>query len=73
MARYPVSLYPGWLRLLLTWVIPVGIITTVPAGVLTGVTSVKMLAGMIVLAIALMIAASALFRFGLRHYKSASS
>ena len=39
MARYPLGLYPGWLRLVLTWVIPVGIITTVPAGALTGVTS----------------------------------
>jgi hypothetical protein len=24
MARYPVGLYPGWLRLALTWVVPVG-------------------------------------------------
>jgi ABC-2 type transport system permease protein len=73
MARYPLGLYPGWLRLLLTWVIPVGIITTVPAGMLTGVTSPTMLAGMLALATVLMTAASALFRFGLRHYKSASS
>ena len=73
MARYPLGLYPGWLRLLLTWVIPVGIITTVPAGTLTGVTSTGMLAGMIAFAVALTIASSAFFRFGLSHYKSASS
>jgi ABC-2 type transport system permease protein len=73
MARYPLGLYPGWLRLLLTWVIPVGIITTVPAGAITGETSNAMLAGMIGLAALLIIAASALFRYGLRHYKSASS
>jgi ABC-2 type transport system permease protein len=73
MARYPLGLYPGWLRLLLTWVIPVGIITTVPAGTLSGVTSPKMLAGMIAFAIVLVFASSAMFRFGLRHYKSASS
>ena len=73
MARYPLGLYPGWLRLLLTWVIPVGIITTVPAGTLTGVTTPAMLAGMIALAVALIIASSALFRFGVSHYKSASS
>ena len=24
MARYPLGLYPGWLRLVLTWIIPVG-------------------------------------------------
>jgi ABC-2 type transport system permease protein len=73
MARYPLGLYPGWLRLLLTWVIPVGIITTVPAGTLSGVTSPEMLAGMIAFAAVLIFASSALFRFGLRHYKSASS
>ncbi len=73
MARYPLGLYPGWLRLLLTWVIPVGIITTVPAGVLTGVTSTRMLGGMVFFAVVSINAASALFRFGLRHYKSASS
>jgi ABC-2 type transport system permease protein len=73
MARYPLGLYPGWLRLVLTWVIPVGIITTVPAGALTGATSSTMLAGMIALAVALVFAASGLFRLGLRHYKSASS
>ncbi len=73
MARYPLGLYPGWLRLLLTWVIPVGIITTVPAGTLTGATSTGMLAGMVAFAAALVIAASALFRFGVKHYKSASS
>jgi ABC-2 type transport system permease protein len=73
MARYPLGLYPGWLRLVLTWVIPVGIITTVPAEILTGNLSYGMLAGMVGLALVLLIAASALFRFGLRRYKSASS
>jgi ABC-2 type transport system permease protein len=73
MARYPLGLYPGWLRLLLTWVIPVGMITTVPAGALTGVTSTSMLACMVAFAAVLILASSALFRYGLRHYKSASS
>ena len=73
MARYPVGLYPGWLRLVLTWVVPVGIITTVPAQALTGAISVEMLAGSVGLAAALLIGASALFRFGLSRYASASS
>jgi len=42
-------------------------------GTLTGVTSAGMLAGMIAFAVTLTFASSALFRFGLRHYKSASS
>lgn len=73
MARYPLGLYPGWLRLVLTWIIPVGVITTIPVGMLTGTATPAALAGMVGLAIILDIAASALFRYGLKQYKSASS
>lgn len=73
MARYPVGLYPGWLRLVLTWVIPVGLITTVPAEALTGALRPEMLAITLVVAAALVIGASMLFRVGLRRYASASS
>ena len=73
MARYPVGLYPGWLRLVLTWVVPVGIMTTVPAQALTGELSVGMLIGSVALAAAMLVGASALFRAGLRRYGSASS
>jgi ABC-2 type transport system permease protein len=73
MARYPVGLYPGWLRLVLTWVVPVGVMTTVPAQALTGELSAGMLIGSVALAAALLIGASALFRSGLRRYASASS
>lgn len=73
MARYPVGVYPGWLRLVLTWVIPVGLMTTVPAQALTGDLPPGLLAGSTGLAAALLAAASALFRAGLRRYASASS
>ena len=73
MARYPVGLYPGWLRLVLTWVVPVGIITTVPAQALSGALDPATLAGAVLLALALTAGASALFGFGLRRYASASS
>jgi ABC-2 type transport system permease protein len=73
MARYPVGLYPGWLRLVLTWVIPVGVMTTVPAQALTGEISAGALIGGVALAAAMLVGASALFRFGLRRYASASS
>ena len=73
LARYPLGLYPGWLRLVLTWVVPVGVMTTVPAQALTGTLPLGMLAGSLALAAVLLIGASALFRFGLRRYASASS
>ena len=73
MARYPVGLYPGWLRLVLTWVIPVGIITTVPAQALSGDLPGGMLAGVIALAAALCLASSLVFRRAMKRYASASS
>ena len=73
MARYPVALYPGWLRLVLTWIVPVGIITTVPVQALTGRLDGLTLPGSITISVGLLLGASALFRVGLRRYESASS
>ncbi|MBN1965758.1 MAG: ABC-2 family transporter protein [Anaerolineae bacterium] len=73
MARYPVGMYPGWLRLALTWIMPVGIITTVPAQALTGDLSGSLLVGALIFAVASVAGASALFGAGLRRYASASS
>ena len=73
MARYPVGLYPGWLRLVLTWVVPVGLMTTLPAQVLAGRWQTSLLAGGALLAAALVAGASILFRLGLRRYASTSS
>jgi ABC-2 type transport system permease protein len=73
MARYPVGLYPGWLRLVLTWVVPVGVMTTLPAQALSQQLAPGMLAGGVLFAVLLLVGASTLFRRGLRHYASASS
>ena len=73
MARYPVGLYPGWVRIVLTWVIPVGMVATVPAQALTGDLPMELLLGSVGLAAVLFIGASTLFRAGLRRYSSASS
>jgi ABC-2 type transport system permease protein len=73
MARYPLGMYPGWLRLVLTWIVPVGVITTIPAQALTGSLSAQNLVLSLGLAAALFLLASALFRFGLKRYASASS
>lgn len=73
MARYPVGVYPGWLRLLLTWVVPVGVITTIPAAALSGELDPGLLVLSMMFALLLVIGASWLFRTGLRRYHSASS
>ena len=73
MARYPVELYPGWLRLILTWVIPVGVMTTIPVKALTGNLNPATFLGSLTLALFLFILSSLIFRMGIRHYGSASS
>jgi ABC-2 type transport system permease protein len=73
MGRYPVGLYPGWLQLILTWVIPVGFMTTVPAQALAGEVAPGMLWGGVGVAMGLLVASSALFRVSVRRYASASS
>lgn len=73
LARFPAALYPGWLKLLLTWVAPVGVITTVPAQILLHGISLPMLSAAGALAVGALIATNLLFRAGLRRYASASS
>jgi len=73
MGRYPVGLYPGWLRLVMTWVVPVGVMTTVPAQALTGELRPNALIGGAVVTLIFTAGATALFRTGLRRYASASS
>ncbi|MBI2942303.1 MAG: ABC-2 family transporter protein [Chloroflexi bacterium] len=71
--RYPVGLYPDWLRALLTFVVPVAFATTVPAEALAGRLTATSLAVTVGVALLLFAAASALWKFGLRHYTGASA
>ncbi len=73
MARMPVDIYPGWLRFILIWILPVGIIITVPAKALTtGVDWMSLMAA-VSIALGMLVFASILFRGAIKHYKSASS
>jgi ABC-2 type transport system permease protein len=71
--RYPVGIYPGFLRTVLTWVIPVGFKITVPAQALSGSPCIPQLAGGSGLAVVMFILAAAFFRSSLKKYSSASS
>ena len=73
MARYPVGIYPGSLRWLLTWVVPIGLITTVPAQALSGGLPLGMIGRSAIFAAAILLFASWVFRAGVRRYASASS
>jgi ABC-2 type transport system permease protein len=73
MARYPVGIYPGVLRVVLMWVIPIGVMTTVPALALAGEAPGSLLGGTVLFAVSAFAGASFLFRRALRQYASASS
>jgi ABC-2 type transport system permease protein len=73
LARYPIGIYPGWLQFVLTWIIPVAIMTTIPAAALTGDIQPIVLIGCVALAVILFVAASILFHIGVKRYNSASS
>ncbi len=71
--RYPIGIYPFWLRTALTYVIPIAFIITVPAQVLTGGLNGVTLALALGLAAAMVGLSSAFWRFGLRNYTGASA
>jgi ABC-2 type transport system permease protein len=73
LGRYPVGIYPGMLRLVLTWIVPVAFITTIPVEMLTKQVSPIMLVGGAGIALGLLLLASAFFRMSLKHYTGASS
>jgi ABC-2 type transport system permease protein len=71
--RWPVSLYPGWLRYGLTFVIPVAFATTVPAEALTGRLTWVTLLVAIAIAAVLFTISRFFWRVGLRHYSGTSA
>jgi ABC-2 type transport system permease protein len=71
--RWPVSLYPGWLRYGLTFVIPVAFATTIPTEALTVRLSWETLLGAVVLAVGLFAVSRLFWRVGLRHYSGTSA
>jgi ABC-2 type transport system permease protein len=71
--RWPVTIYPGWLRISLTFLVPIAFAVTVPAQALTRQLTPDTLivaAGFALVAVAL---SRAFFRIGLRRYSGASS
>jgi ABC-2 type transport system permease protein len=68
-----VGIYPTWLRVALTFIIPVAFAVTVPAEALTGRLSLQTWLGALALTIVLFIASRVLLKFGLRSYSGASA
>jgi ABC-2 type transport system permease protein len=71
--RWPISLYPAWLRYGLTFVIPVAFATTVPVEALTNRLNWETLLVAFGLAVVLLLASRAFWKMGLRHYSGTSA
>lgn len=71
--RWPVGMYPEWLRIGLTYLIPVAFAVTVPAQALTGRLSPELLAGTFLFTLALSVISRRVWFFGLKHYTGASA
>jgi ABC-2 type transport system permease protein len=71
--NWPITIYPGWLRASLTFIVPVAFAITIPAQSLTGRLSDPAVVGTIALAAGFVIVSRIFWRFGLRHYTGASA
>jgi ABC-2 type transport system permease protein len=71
--RFPVDVYPGWLRVTLSTVVPIGIAVTVPAQAIAGRLELAGVVAMIGGTIIMCWFASWFWRRGLRSYTGASA
>ncbi|MBP2654854.1 MAG: hypothetical protein H6Q73_2423 [Firmicutes bacterium] len=72
-ARFPVSMYRGWLRLVLTYVLPVAFITNAPAAALLGAWNAVVTMMSIVVAGIFLWLSRRFWHYALKSYTSASS
>jgi len=71
--RYPVTVYPVWLRILVTFVVPIAVATTIPLQGLRGDLTFSRSLIFIAIGIASFLIASQVWKRGLKQYSGASS
>ncbi len=71
--RWPVTIYPGWLRISLTFLVPIAFAVTVPAEALTSRLTIETFTIAAVFALVLFLVTRWFFRFGLKSYSGASA
>ena len=71
--RWPVGIYPRWLQLGLTFIVPVAFAVTIPAEALTSRLTPLVLLGTIALTVFFTIIARLVWRRGLKNYSGASA
>lgn len=71
--RYPSTIYPGWLQVIVTFIIPIAVATTVPLQGLRGDLNLSQVLTYLGLSVVSFIVSSIVWRFGVRRYSGASS
>jgi ABC-2 type transport system permease protein len=71
--RYPVTVYPVWLRIIVTFVIPIAVATTVPLQALRGDLNLTRVLMFLAVGIVGFLVASRVWKAGLKRYSGASS
>ncbi|MBI3167055.1 MAG: ABC-2 family transporter protein [Chloroflexi bacterium] len=71
--RWPVDIYPNWLRYGLTFLVPVAFAVTVPAQALTGRLTLQTWFGALALTVTLFIVARTVWKVGVKNYSGASA
>ena len=71
--RWPIGIYPYWLKFILTFIVPIAFAITVPAQALTGRLTNEELTLDVGLAVVMLIVSRLFWRIGLRNYSGASA
>ena len=71
--RYPATVYPPWLRVIITFVVPVAVATTVPLQALRGDLFLWQIALFLLISALSLFVASRVWRAGIKRYSGASS
>jgi ABC-2 type transport system permease protein len=71
--RWPVGIYPSWLRLLLTFLVPVAFAVTVPSTALVGRLNLQTLLLTALLTVVLLLVSRWVWKTGLKNYSGASA
>ena len=71
--RYPATVYPVWLRVIVTFIIPIAVATTVPLQALRGDLDWAQMAAFLAVGAASLAVAAQVWKRGVRRYNGASS
>lgn len=71
--RYPATVYPAWLRVIVTFIIPIAVATTIPLQALRGELSVTQVLIFLGVSVLSFLIATQVWKTGLKQYSGASS